>query len=75
MKLALKREDCNFFRTQSDLWKYFEVDSVTDARPTGYKVYLQFAVIVNKTAAVLLVPTNNETEKSFYEFGMIASVL
>lgn len=43
---------CKSFRTQSQKFDYFKLDSVIDARQTDYKVYIHFSVIANKTAAI-----------------------
>lgn len=51
--------NCNYFRTKSDTYQYFELDSVLDARPLGYRAELRVSVIGEKNAFVVLSAAKN----------------
>lgn len=67
----MKRMNCSVFQTEEKYWDYFEVDSLADARPDGYRANLQLSVIANKSAAIILSSTNDKDTANYYDIRMI----
>lgn len=42
-----------------------------DARPNGYKMYLQLSAVVNKTASILLDSAMDDETSSDYKIGIV----
>lgn len=68
MKSGFGRTECVSFRTQIPLYHSFDLDSVKDARPIGYKLYLHLSVKAKVLVGILL---RSKVALSNYEICMI----
>lgn len=69
-----KERGCSSFRTQSNSFETFELNSVVDAKPFGYKLYFQLSVIPKQTARILLKSARVSSLALDYRIGMIDTV-
>lgn len=61
--------NCDYLRTKSNIYRFFEMDSLEDASPAGYRAKLRLSVVGEKEAWITL--SADEAITSGYEFGNI----
>lgn len=71
LKLALKEMDCNYLRGST--YQFFELDSIVDARPAGYKAKIPFSVVGEKEAWIIL--SKDANSSTAYSIGIIDDIV
>lgn len=73
----MKEMECDYLRTKSNSYQFFELDSVVDARPHGHRAKVQFSVIGEREAWIILSKEDGTNKKleSALDIGIIHAVM
>lgn len=68
-RIGLREMDCDYYyQTTSTDYEYFDLASLADAKPDGYKVNLNFSVVGTEGAKIIL-SEGNTLDNEAYLFG------
>lgn len=69
--------ECDYLRTKTNSYQFYELDSVVDARPDGHRAKVQFSVIGEREAWIILSKEDGTKKKleSALDIGMVLFML
>lgn len=73
---GMNERECDHLRTKSSSYKFYELDSVVDARPNGYRAKIKFSVIGEREAWIILSKEDGTNKKleSALDIGIFHAV-